>query len=141
MKLSEEEIRKITLNAINELGENATPETVKKVVYQTVNNISSDNIKTGIAESSGKIIITSFGMNKTGIVAAITSCLSKLECDIQDLSQKIMGEFFTVIMIVDISDSPNDFKVVQEELQKIQDELKIKIYAQHEDIFRSMHRI
>jgi ACT domain-containing protein len=52
-----------------------------------------------------------------------------------------MDEFFTMIMIVDISNSPKDFREIQEDMSKIAGEMNIKIFLQHEDIFRSMHRI
>lgn len=80
-------------------------------------------------------------MNEPGIVAAITKALSDAKCDIQDISQKIMEEFFTMIMIVDITHSPRDFKELQEEMKSIAENLKIKIYLQHEDVFRMMHRL
>ncbi|MBM4171823.1 MAG: ACT domain-containing protein [Ignavibacteria bacterium] len=86
-------------------------------------------------------MLTSFGLNKPGIVAGVTKALSENNCDIQDLSQKIMGDFFTMIMIVDISASQKELKEIQTEMAKIGEELKIKIYLQHEDVFRFMHRI
>ena len=80
-------------------------------------------------------------MNKPGIVAAITNEISKYECDIQDLTQKLMDDFFTMIMILDISTSNLDFAQIQENMSRLADEMKIKVYLQHEDIFRAMHRI
>lgn len=143
MRLNEEELRKLTLIAINELGEKASPELVKKVVSKTVNQIgdSQETPRTTGDMTSGRIILTSFGLNKSGVVAALTTALSQSNCDVRDLSQKIMDEFFTMIMIVDISNSPKDFKEIQEDMTKIAEDMNIKIFLQHEDIFRSMHRI
>lgn len=143
MKLSEEELRKLAVVAIEELGDKASPDSVKKVVSSIVDNMER-NVKTERTlndKTSGRIIITAFGLNKPGIVAAITKTLGEQNCDIQDITQKLMDEFFTMIMIVDISSSPNDFKGVQDVLTNVAENLKIKIYCQHEDIFRSMHRI
>lgn len=141
MKLTEDEIRKITLSAIEELGDKATPDNVKSIVKKAVESfdVSPGDIK--MNESSGRAILTSFGINKPGIVSAITKAISQCQCDIYDLSQKIMGDFFTMIMVVDLTNSPSDLKTVQEELAKVAEELKIKIYLQHEDVFRYMHRI
>jgi ACT domain-containing protein len=140
--MTEEEIRRITFEAINELGDKATPEAVKKLVQTRVDAFSSDEsrMKTGDA-SSGRVILTSFGLNHPGIVAGVTKALGDYNCDILDLSQKILGEFFTMIMVIDISNSPKDLKAIQEEISKVAAELKIKIYLQHEDVFRFMHRI
>ncbi len=142
MKISEDEIRRLTLEAITELGDKATPDLIKKVVSKSVSSIGmlpedklSDNL------SSGRIILTSFGLNSPGIIAQITKTLSESKCDIRDLSQKIMDEFYTMIMIIDISNSPKDFKDIQNEMNRVAEELKVKIFLQHEDVFRYMHRI
>lgn len=139
MSVSEENIRKITLAAIKELGENATHENVKEVVERTIQSLGSE-IPTS-SGSSDQVILTSFGLNKPGVIAAITSALSNANCDISDLSQKLMGDFFTMILIVDISNSELSLNDIQNEMKKISDEMNIKIIMQHEEIFRAMHRI
>lgn len=143
MRFTEEELRKITLNAIQDLGDKASPELVKKVVANAVNKMQGDRaaVPSSKDQSTGRIILTSFGMNKPGVVASITKELSEANCDIQDISQKLMDEFFTMIMIVDITNSPKNMKEIQESLIKIADEIGFKVYLQHEDIFRKMHRI
>ena len=139
MNISEEKLRDITLEAIKELGENATQQNVKEVVEQAIQNLG-DSIPT-TSVSTGQVILTSFGLNKPGVIAAITTALSKANCDISDLSQKLMGDFFTMIMIVDTSNSELSLSDIQNEMKKISDEMNIKIMLQHEEIFRGMHRI
>lgn len=139
MSISEEKIRKVTLEAIRELGENATQENVKEVVERTIQNLG-DSI-TPSSGSSDQVILTSFGLNKPGVIAAITTALSNANCDISDLSQKLMGDFFTMIMIVNLSSSDFSIDQIQSEMKKISEEMKIKIILQHEEIFRAMHRI
>ena len=141
MKLTEEEVRKITFEAISELGDKATPEAVKELVRRRVESMGGDFKFEKGDVSSGRVILTSFGLNHPGIVAGVTKALGDSNCDIQDLSQKILGDFFTMIMVVDISASQKDLKEIQEEMNKIAELLKIKIYLQHEDVFRYMHRI
>lgn len=141
MKLTEEDIRRLTMQAIEQLGDNATPDEVKKVVSAAVTNLGEKTLTNGQSDDSGKVILTSFGMNHPGIVAGITKILSEASCDIQDISQKIMGDFYTMIMIIDITNSPLELKELQEELNKIANQLKVKLYLQHEDVFRFMHRI
>jgi ACT domain-containing protein len=139
LALTEEEIRKITLHAISELGENATPEKVKQVVKEAVSKGEMEIIDD--QKSAGKVILTSFGMNHPGIIAGVTAALSNANVDITDLSQKLMGEFYTMIIILDISNSSKNLSELQTDLNKIAEELKIKIYLQHEDLFRYMHRV
>ena len=142
MKLSEEEIRKITFDVIKELGGDATPEKVKELVWEKIEKKSGGTYLFSNEEiTSGRVILTAFGLNKPGIVAGVTKALGESSCDIQDLSQRIMGDFFTMIMVIDISTSPKDLKEIQELMANIASELKIKIYLQHEDVFRYMHRV
>lgn len=142
MNLTEEEIRKITFDVINELGDKATPEKVKEYVNKRLESAENSDFKFKQSDiTSGRVILTSFGLNHPGIVAGVTKALGDNNCDILDLSQKILGDFFTMIMVIDISSSQKDLKEIQEEMSKIALEMKIKIYLQHEDVFRFMHRI
>jgi ACT domain-containing protein len=142
LKLTEDTLRKLTIEAIKELGDKADSEQIKRVVEEHVRKLDlvPDEVKTSDV-NSGKVILTSFGVNHPGIIYNITKLLSESECDIRDLSQKILDEFYTMIMIIDISNSPKELKEIQEEMNKVADSLKIKIYLQHEDVFRYMHRI
>ncbi len=142
MNISEELIRRVTLQAIEELGEGATTEKVKQVVEKSLEKLGGEEaLFKESKEDSGRVILTSFGLNHHGIVAGITTALSEAECDIHDISQKLMGEFYTMIMIIDITNSKKDIKQLQEDLNKVAERLKVKIYLQHEDVFRYMHRI
>ncbi len=141
MALNENEIRKLTLQAIKDLGDKATPELVKEFVSKAVGEAMFVNPTNEEIRSTERVILTSFGLNHPGIIAGVTKALSDANCDITDLSQKLMGDFYTMIIILDISNSPNDISDLQNDLNKIADELKIKIYLQHEDLFRFMHRV
>ncbi len=141
MKVSEDRLRELAIEAFKSLGENATPESVKKFIEQKISTEEAGAMPNLSNKSSGRIILTSFGLNHPGIVSGVSTALSNCGCDILDLSQKIMQEFFTMIMMVDISNSSKDLKELQEEMNKISEQLKVKIYLQHEDVFRFMHRI
>ncbi len=146
MKISEDIIRNITLSAIKEIGEKATPELVKKIVNNSIEALEAENFASGSVKNennndSGKVILTAFGMNHSGIVSGITSILADHQCDIQDISQKILQNYFSMIMIVDITESKLKFNELRDLLLSIGEKLSIKIYIQHEDVFKYMHRI
>ena len=88
-----------------------------------------------------RIIIAAFGKNRPGVVAAITAVLAENNCSIQDISQTIMQEFFSMIMVVDISGCSLDFSALRDLIQATESQLGMKVYVMHEDIFRYMHRI
>ncbi|MBD3409996.1 MAG: ACT domain-containing protein [Ignavibacteriales bacterium] len=149
MSLSEERIREIAVRAMNELGEGASPEAVKRYV-ENEGASRSDAPGSGApgsgAPGSGvpsgdRMILTCFGLNRPGVVAVLAKTLGDAGCDIQDISQKIMQDFFTMIMLVDIADAAKSFAEIQEELSRVAERERIKIYAQHEDVFTYMHRV
>ncbi|NUN10380.1 MAG: ACT domain-containing protein [Ignavibacteriaceae bacterium] len=139
MKTSEDRIRELALQAINELGENATEEKVRQLVGQ---KLATEGVSSKTSDRTGtRVILTTFGINQPGVVSTITSKLSECGCDILDISQKIMQEFYTMIMMIDLTGSTKELKDLQEEMNTIAAGLNIKIFLQHEDVFRYMHRI
>ena len=139
MNISDDKIREIALSAIKELGDKANQQNVKEVVEETIRTLG--NSLPERSTTSDQVILTSFGLNMPGVIASITTALSEANCDISDLSQKLMGDFFTMIMIVNTYDSTLTFNEIQDIMNKISDEMNIKIMMQHEEIFRTMHRI
>jgi ACT domain-containing protein len=88
-----------------------------------------------------RIILASFGLNRPGIVASISAVLAENNCSIEDMSQRIMQEFYTLIMIVDIEPSKSDFAAISEKLKEVEQRLGVTVFVQHEDVFRYMHRV
>lgn len=88
-----------------------------------------------------RLIITTLGTDKPGIVAAVSQVLAENNVNIEDISQTILQGYFVMIMIVDISISKVPFKELKERLDEKAEEIGMEILAQHEDLFRNMHRI
>jgi len=86
-------------------------------------------------------IITVIGMDKIGIIARVSNLLAECKINILDISQTILGEYFTMIMMVDMEKMEFSLEEVKARLDKLGEELGVSIKLQHEDIFRSMHRI
>ena len=88
-----------------------------------------------------KAVVTVMGIDKTGIIAKVSTCLSDFNINILDINQTIMQNIFTMIMLVDIKDATNDFANISQKLENLGAELGVEIRIQHEDIFNSMHKI
>lgn len=86
-----------------------------------------------------KSVITVVGKDKTGIIARVSNVLYENGINILDISQTIMDDMFTMIMMVDMSNALH--KTIAGELEKIADEMGLSIHLQNEEVFRSMHRI
>jgi ACT domain-containing protein len=87
------------------------------------------------------VVITVMGQDRTGIVAKVSQVLYNAEANIIDISQTIMEDIFAMILMVDISQANQNMTELQKELDRVGKELGVTIVAQHEDIFRYMHRI
>ncbi len=88
-----------------------------------------------------KAVLTVIGKDRIGIIAAVSNILAGCNINILDISQTIMQGFFTMIMLVDISQMSRGFSEISEELDRKGQELGLSIRLQHEDIFNAMHRI
>lgn len=88
-----------------------------------------------------KAIVTVLGKDRVGIVAGVSRVLAENGVNIEDISQTIMQDFFTMIMLVSIDESMVSIDDLQVKLNGVAQELGLKITVQHEDIFRYMHRV
>lgn len=88
-----------------------------------------------------RAIITVIGKDAKGIIAGVSGYLAETDINILDISQTIMQEYFTMVMLVDLRDAKEEFKVISENLNKVGEKLSVTIRIQHEDIFNSMHRV
>ena len=88
-----------------------------------------------------KAVVTVTGKDKTGIIAKVSSFLSEQNVNIEDISQTIMGEYFAMIMLIEMDEKEKKFLALSEALKELAEKENLKIQAMHEDIFNSMHRI
>ena len=88
-----------------------------------------------------KSIITVLGKDRVGIIADICTILAKNNSNILDISQTILQEFFTMIMVVDTSKCEMDFVELSKLLTSHGEDIGLSIRIQREDIFNAMHRI
>ena len=88
-----------------------------------------------------KAIVTVVGEDKTGIIAKVSNVLYENDVNIQDISQTIMQNMFTMIMLVDFRSSLISIDEITEKLDDVAKEMTLSIHVQREEIFTSMHRI
>ena len=87
-----------------------------------------------------KAIITVVGKDRTGIVAGVSSKIAELGLNIDDISQTVLDEFFTMMAVVS-SEEKKDFSVLREEFEAFGKTLNIKINIQSAAIFDAMYNI
>lgn len=88
-----------------------------------------------------RAIVTVIGKDQVGIIASVCSLLAGYGVNILDISQTILQEYFTMIMLVDVAGSAVSFDELSKALRASGEEKKLSIRIQREDIFEAMHRI
>jgi ACT domain-containing protein len=88
-----------------------------------------------------RTIITVVGKDTVGIIAAVCSYLAQQNVNILDISQTIVQEFFTMMMIVDMNHCQQPFDEFATELSRIGEGKGVQVKCQREEIFDKMHRI
>ncbi|WP_290770530.1 ACT domain-containing protein [Anaerofustis sp.] len=88
-----------------------------------------------------KAIITVIGKDKTGIIYNVSKVLSECEVNIDDISQTVMQDYFTMLMLVTIDEEKTTFKQLKAELDKTAENVGLSIRVQKEEIFDTMHKI
>ena len=88
-----------------------------------------------------RAIVTVIGKDQVGIIARVCALLSQQGVNVLDISQTILQEYFTMIMLVDTEQATVPFARLREALAEAGKERGLDIRIQREDIFDAMHRI
>ena len=88
-----------------------------------------------------KAVVTVIGKDQKGIIAKISNILFENGVNILDISQTIMQDMFTMIMLVKFENENVTVKQISENLNRLKRIWGFLIHVQREEIFTSMHRI
>ena len=142
------------------LGPEATPERVERVARAVLDAGASGHAPGGDGATSGapgrapavptlgpsapapgttRVVVTAYGHDQPGVLAAITAELSAAGANVLDVSQKVLQGYFTVVLVADFP-SNTDLGAARDALQRRGDGVGARVLLQHEDLFQAMHR-
>lgn len=87
-----------------------------------------------------KAILTTIGKDKPGIVAHVSTYLAKHKINILDISQTIMDDNFTMMMLIAIPESA-DFMTLSKDLKQMGQDFGLDINIRNEALYRTMHQL
>ncbi|WP_394404593.1 ACT domain-containing protein [Streptococcus sp. 20-1249] len=87
-----------------------------------------------------KAIVTVVGEDSKGIVAGVAGKLAELDLNIDDISQTVLDEYFTMTAVVSSSEK-KDFSFLRSKLEAFGVTLNVKINIQSVAIFDAMYNI
>lgn len=88
-----------------------------------------------------KGIITVIGQDKVGIIFGISKILSEKNVNVEDISQTVLQEYFTMMMLVNLSNMNCEFNELRELLENLGLQIGLSIKIQREEFFNTMHSI
>jgi ACT domain-containing protein len=93
------------------------------------------------ARSRTRAVLTTTGRNTKGIVARITGKIAELGGDILDISQTLVGDYFTMIIVVDSASLDVPFAAFKAALEADVQAMGLHAMMMHEDVVTSLHRV
>ena len=88
-----------------------------------------------------RAIVTVIGKDRVGIIADVTALLAQYGVNVLDISQTVLQEYFTMIMLVDTAQCTVPFADLARTLDEAGTQRGLQIRAQRAYIFNAMHRI
>ena len=88
-----------------------------------------------------KAIVTVIGKDRVGITAAVCALLAQHNINILDISQTVLQDYFTMVMLVDTAACTASIGEMADLLEQAGKEQELSIRIQREDFFNAMHRI
>lgn len=150
----EELIYRITRAVYGRLGAQADERAVESLVtdiYRAIEPVVGGAGGANSADARGagewaegaasRLVVSVFGVDHPGIVAAVAQILAESECSIIDINQTVVRGKFAMVIIADSARAKQSVTELKERFRLAGDRLGVRIYAQREDLFNAMHRI
>ncbi len=142
----QELIYRITRAVYGRLGSQADERTVEALVMDVYRAVEPALQPGGGAEGAAegradRLIVSVFGTDHPGIVAAVSQILAEAGCSIIDINQTVVQGKFAMVIVADISRAGESVAALKDRFRGEGERLGVRIYAQREDLFNAMHRI
>ena len=98
----------------------------------------------GLTSTPERVVITASGRNRRGIVLAVAQAIHDFGGDIRDISQTIVDDFFTMLVVIDIGNAVSrgsSLETLRGRLAIVSKELGVHIVAMHDEMLEAMHSV
>ena len=89
----------------------------------------------------GRAVVTTTGKNQRGIVANIAQAIADAGGDIVDISQTLVSDYFTMIIIVDTAALSVSFAEFKTRLERTVSATGAECLVMHEDVVNAIQRV
>ena len=88
-----------------------------------------------------RAIVTVIGKDHVGIIADVTALLAQYGVNVLDISQTVMNDYFTMMMVVDLAGCQGSFEQLRTDISAYGEARDLSLRIQREDIFDAMHKL
>ncbi|HOP65145.1 MAG TPA: ACT domain-containing protein [Spirochaetota bacterium] len=150
MDIQERIEKQVTQVIKEELGESIHPDRlstiIKHITEKLTFSVTPDELvllrmKMDQKSSRELAVVSVIGQDSVGIVAEVTRVLAESSANIEGMNQTIVTGYFALILTIDITDMTVSIDKLQSMMDEIAEKKNLRIYIQHENIFKSMNRI
>jgi ACT domain-containing protein len=93
------------------------------------------------ASGGSRAVVTTTGKNQRGIVARIAQAIADTGGDIVDISQTLVSDYFTMIIIVDTAALSVSFAEFKAKLERTVATAGAECLVMHEDVVNALQRV
>jgi len=151
-------VRQVARQVVARMGD-AAPEVLEAVVAEVMDAIGSGEASPSLVEvgpgidycqacldqerarARRRAVLTTTGRNQKGIVARVTAKIAELGGDILDISQTLVGDYFTMIVVVDTATLDVPFADFKTAMEAEVEAMGLQAMMMHEDVVSSLHRV
>lgn len=88
-----------------------------------------------------KTVLSVLGRDRKGVVATLATTLYEAGANIDDIQQTLLGDIFSMTMLVTVDEDICTFNELQERLAADGETLGMQINLQREDVFTFMYKV
>ncbi|MGZ3425070.1 MAG: ACT domain-containing protein [Polyangia bacterium] len=151
-------VRQVARQVVARMGD-AQPEVLEAVVAEVMSAISSGEAASSLVEvgpgidycqacldqerarTRHRAVLTTTGRNQKGIVARVTARIAELGGDILDISQTLVGDYFTMIVVIDAATLDVAFADFKAAMESEVQSMGLQAMMMHEDVVNTLHRV
>ena len=151
-------VRQVTRQVVSRMGD-AQPEVLEAVVAEVMSAIGTGEVSSALVEvgpgidycqacldqerarTRHRAVLTTTGRNQKGIVARVTARIAELGGDILDISQTLVGDYFTMIVVIDAATLDVAFADFKAAMESEVQSMGLQAMMMHEDVVNTLHRV
>ena len=151
-------VRQVARQVVSRMGD-AKPEVLEAVVAEVMSAIGSGEASSSLIEvgpgidycqacldqdrarTRHRAVLTTTGRNQKGIVARVTARIAELGGDILDISQTLVGDYFTMIVVIDAATLDVAFADFKAAMESEVQSMGLQAMMMHEDVVNTLHRV